>query len=84
MGFEIVVPDSVFGGWYKRVGNWAFGLLAHTLQCNQRWLFLIRWNQYKFGYRTYGEATRESRFSARDDGGWHWPWQTNRWFAGRG
>ena len=81
MGFEIAVPDSVRGGFYKRVGNWAFGLMAHSLQCGQVWLFLIRWNHIAFGYRTMGDATPNLMTSK--DAGFRWPWQINRTYSGR-
>lgn len=82
MAFEIVVPDSVSGGIYSRGGNWSFGLMAHSLQCDQVWIFLIRYGHFRFGYRTHGDAT--PKIMTYKDGGWHWPWQTNRTVAGRG
>lgn len=81
MGFEIVVPKSVNGGFYKRIGNWCFALMGHTLQCDQRWIFLIRWHHFMFGYRTMGDAT--PKLMTSKDAGWWWPWQTKRTCAGR-
>ena len=87
MGLTIVVPDSIFGGWGWQIGRLRIGLLYHSLQCDQRWLFLVRWYQpigvddIRFGYRTRGDAT--PIYSTYKDGGWHWPWKF-RFTSGRG
>jgi hypothetical protein len=85
MGFKILVPSSVWGGFYKRTNNWSFGFMAHSLQCGQRWLFLVRYQPsqrpYRFGYRTMGDAT--PKIMTAKDAGWYWPWQ-NRSLSGRG
>jgi len=87
MGFDIVIPDSVCGGWYWQSRNltWTFGLMAHSLQCGQVWLFLVRFQPgrrpYRFGFRTMGDAT--PKLATSKDAGWHFPWQ-NRGLSGRG
>jgi hypothetical protein len=87
VGFEIVVPDSVRGGFYRRFGNWTFGLMAHSLQSDQVWVFLIscylpeKRRSIRFGYRTKGEAA--PKYSSWFEWGWHWPWKY-RLTAGRG
>ena len=85
-GFEIVIPASVRGGcyWRSRKLTLTLGVLAHSLQCGQVWLFLIKFQPgrrpYRFGYRTMGDAPG---FATSKDAGWHWPWQ-NRSVSGRG
>jgi hypothetical protein len=87
MSFQIVVPDSVFGGWCWNLGRLRVGFLYHSLQCDQRWLFLLRWRRprgvddVRFGFRTRGDAT--PAFMTHEDAGWHWPWAF-RSVAGRG
>lgn len=85
MGHEIAVPASVRGGFYRRTTNWAVGFMAHSLQCDQRWIFLLRYQPgrrpFRFGYRTIGDASPTTL--TRKDAGWHWPWQ-NRSVSGRG
>ena len=79
MGIRIVVPESVRGGVFKEVGNWTFGLMAHSLQSDQVWVFLIshyspkKRSSIRFGYRTKGEAT--PKYSSWFEWGWHWPWK---------
>ena len=71
-------------------------LMAHSHQAGQRWIFMIRvscldrraqrdgrrpyWKHCRFGYRTYGDCNPE--YLSYFDGGWYWPWQTNRWPCG--
>jgi hypothetical protein len=87
MSFRIAVPNSVLGGWSKDFGRLRLGFLYHSLQCDQRWLFLVRWrrsalkNDLRFGYRTRGDAT--PNIMTYHDGGWHWPWKF-RFTSGRG
>ena len=87
MSFQIVVPDSIFGGWAWNIGPLRIGFLYHSLQCDQRWLFLLRWRMPKgvddlrFGYRTVGEATPS--IMTHSDAGWHWSWKF-RSTSGRG
>jgi hypothetical protein len=87
VSFEIVIPQSIWGGFYWRARSysWAIGLMAHSLQCDQRWIFLLRYQpgrrSYRFGYRTMGDAT--PKLMTSKDAGWHWPWQ-DRSVAGRG
>lgn len=82
MGVRIQVPDSVRGGFYRKLRWGAIGLMAHALQCDQRWLFLIRFGRWRrFGYRTHGDAS--PHLMTYLDGGWHWPWQ-RRTVGGRG
>jgi hypothetical protein len=81
MGFQIVVPDSVNGGFYKQLGRWTFGIMAHSLQCDQVWVFLVRYRKVRFGYRTVGDAT--PRLMTYKDAGFHWPWKF-RSVSGRG
>ena len=88
MSFHIVVPQGTFGGWRKDLGRLRLGLLYHSLQCDQRWLVLVRWRRPKvgkddlrFGYRTHGDAT--PKLDTYKDGGWHWPWKF-RFTSGRG
>ena len=81
MGARIQVPKSIFGGFYFKRRWGAIGLLAHSLQCDQRWIFLIRIGRRRFGYRTMGDATPDLLSST--DAGWHFPWQ-NRPIGGRG
>ena len=81
MPVHIVVPKSVRGGWYWNPGWWAFGIMAHSLQCDQVGIFLIRYRQWKFGYRTMGDA--KPNIVTSKDAGWHWPWRprpvSGRW-----
>lgn len=81
MSVRMVVPDSIFGGFYKSWNRISVGLLAHSLQCDQRWIFLISVKGRRFGYRTRGDAT--SKYLTYYDGGFHFPWQ-NRTVSGRG
>jgi hypothetical protein len=81
MGIRIVVPASVRGGFYKNLGDWTLGLMAHSLQCDQVWLFLIRRGNWRFGYRTRGDAT--PNIATYYNAGWHWPWKF-RFTSGRG
>ena len=79
MSISIRVPDSIFGGWAHNFGRLRVGFLYHSLQCDQRWLFLLRWRRgpgipdYRFGYRTRGDAT--PNLLTYRDAGWHWPWK---------
>lgn len=66
------------------------GLYAHNLQCDRRWIFLIRfnwrtpegkWSGMRFGYLTRGDATPD--LMSYKDAGWHWPWKW-RLTSGRG
>lgn len=59
MALNIVIPKSVKPGFYFARKNFALGLLAHTLQSDQRWIFLLRIGNYRFGYRTRGDAKPE-------------------------
>lgn len=81
MSFHIVVPASVNGGFYKRVGKWSFGIMAHSLQCDQVWIFLINRSGRRFAYRTKGDATKN--LLTFGDAGFYWPWQ-KRFCSGRG
>jgi hypothetical protein len=87
MGLTIRVPDSIFSGWAWNTARFRVGLLYHSLQCDQRWIFLFRWHRprgvddIRFGFRTRGEATPE--FDTYKDAGWHWPWKF-RFTSGRG
>ena len=87
MSISIRVPDSIFGGWSKDFGRLRLGFLYHSLQCDQRWLFLMRWQRpkgiddFRFGYRTRGDASPTTM--TYQDAGWHWPWAF-RSVAGRG
>lgn len=84
---QIAVPKSIFGGFYWRSHKLTLtlGLLAHSLQCDQRWIFLVRVQPgrvpYRFCYRTMGDA--KPNFATAKDAGWHWPWQ-DRSVSGRG
>ena len=69
MGVRLVVPTSIKPGYYKEFKNAAIGLWAHTLQCDQRWIFLFRLGKYRFGYRTKGDATKDTL--TYYDAGWH-------------
>ena len=57
MSFHIVVPQGTFGGWRKDFGRLRLGLLYHSLQCDQRWLFLVRWRRPKVGRMICGLGT---------------------------
>ncbi len=81
MSVRIEIPDNVFPGFYWKGKKWTFGLWAHSLQMDQIWIFLIRRNRRRFGYRTRGQAT--SKYLTYKDGGFHWPWQ-KRSVSGRG
>ena len=81
MGVKLIVPNSIWGGFYKKFKWGAFGFLAHSLQCDQRWLFLIRIGKRRFGYRTMGDATPDILTS--QDSGFHFPWQKKS-ISGRG
>ena len=74
-------PPSVWGGWYIHIGRLHLGLFAHTLQCDQRWVFLLRFRRRRFGYRTRGDASPQTM--TYGDAGWHWPWKF-RPTSGRG
>ena len=82
MNFKVAVPDSVWGGWYwkSRKGYFALSLLGHTLQCDQRWVFMVRIGSRRIGYRTHGDAA--PNMLTYHDAGWYWPWQ-DRWGSGR-
>lgn len=56
MAVNIVIPKSVKPGFYYAKKNFAIGIMAHTLQSDQRWIFLLRIGRYRFGYRTKGDA----------------------------
>jgi hypothetical protein len=79
MSFAIRVPASIFPGWKLEMGRFSVGLLYHSLQCDQVWIFFARWERPKgkddirFGYRTRGDAT--PKIVTYQDGGWHWPWK---------
>lgn len=81
MGVRIVVPKTVRGGLYFEFGRAKIGLLAHTLQCGQRWIFLLRWGRRRIGYRSRGDAS--PKLMTFGDAGWHWPWRF-RPTSGRG
>lgn len=81
MAVKIRIPDSVFAGWYKRFSWGAVGLLAHSLQGGQRWIFLLRVGDRRVGYRTYGDS--DPSHATYHAGGWHFPWQ-ERYVSGRG
>ena len=80
MSIRLVVPNSVRGGFYRTSRNWAVGIWAHTLQCDQRWIFLVRIGRHAFAYRTRGDATPQH--STYYCAGWYWPWNT-RFGSGR-
>ena len=80
MAVRLVVPENVKYSLYKRFKRGAIGLFAHTLQCDQRWIFLVRFGKYRFGYRTRGDATKD--LATYYDGGWHFG--KKRPIAGRG
>lgn len=69
MAVRVVIPKSVTPGFYFRKKNFAVGIGAHTLQCDQRWVFLLRIGNYRFGYRTKGDAKPE--YATYEDAGWH-------------
>jgi hypothetical protein len=87
MAFRIVVPESIFGGWAFNLWALKIGILYHSLQSDQRWIFLIHWHSrrpnwnWRFGYRTKGDAKPE--YDSYNEWGWHWPWKY-RLTAGRG
>ena len=81
MGVRVVVPDSVCGGFFYKFRFGVIGVWAHSFQCDQRWVFLIRLFGRRFGYRTHGDATPD--ISTYYDGGFHFPWQ-RRYVSGRG
>jgi len=85
MSFRIVIPDSVTGGFYYNFKIFsmrlAIGLMAHSLQCDQVWIFLLRIGKKRIGYRTHGDAS--PNLLTYGDAGFHWPWQ-NRTVSGRG
>ena len=69
-------------GFYRKVRWGAVGLWAHTFQCDQCWVFLIRIGRWRrFGYRTRGDAIPS--ILTYFDGGFHFPWQ-KRSVSGRG
>ena len=72
MSVKLLVPDGIFEG-YRKYRWGALGIFAHTLQCGQRWIFLIRIGRRRFGYRTRGDAKKN--MLTYQDGGWHFPWQ---------
>jgi len=79
MSVRIVCPKSIIGGFYYKIWKFTFAIWGHTLQCDQRWLFMIKYfgGRYKrimrFGYRTRGDASLDTM--TYHDGGWHWPWK---------
>lgn len=75
MAIRLRTPSSIFDGWYwvSQSGRFACGFLAHTLQCDQRWIFLLRWRRRVFGYRTHGDAS--PNLLTYEDAGWYWPWR---------
>lgn len=73
MSVKLLVPDGIFEGYYRKYRWGALGIFAHTLQCGQRWIFLIRIGRRRFGYRTRGDAKKN--MLTYQDGGWHFPWQ---------
>lgn len=79
--FRIRVPDSVWGGWYWRRGKVSLGLLAHALQCGQRWIVLLRVGKRRLGYRTHGDATPD--MDTYDSAGFYWPWKRRTLPSGR-
>ncbi len=81
MSVTILIHESIFGGYYRRGRRWTVGLLAHSLQCGQRWVFLIRRGKRRLGYRTHGDAP--PAVMTYHDAGWHWPWRP-RAVSGRG
>ena len=82
MGIQLVVPRNIWGGFYWKSFNSqiSLGLFAHTLQCDQRWVFLIRIRKHAFGYRTRGDASPD--IMTYYDAGWYWPWKS-RFCSGR-
>jgi len=81
MGFSIVVPEGVFGGWRWELGPLVILFAYHSLQCDQRWFAVVA-GYRRLGYRTHGDAQPNN--STYRDGGWWWPWQAHRTFSGRG
>ena len=81
MGHRIVPPKSIKWSAYKQFGWGALGLFAHSLQCGQRWVFLVRVGRRRFGYRTRGDAN--PRILTHEDAGWYLPWK-HRVCSGRG
>jgi hypothetical protein len=73
MGVNIQIPEGLNAGFYHEFTWGAIGINAHTLQCNQRWLFLLRVGRKKFGYRTKGDAT--PNLLVYKDAGWYFPWK---------
>ena len=57
----------------------ALALGYHSHQCDQRW-WGIRVGRFRLAYRTRGDATPD--IHTYRDGGWWWPWQTERTCAG--
>ena len=84
MGFETIVPPNIFGGWVFRFSlrGLRIGLLYHSLQCDQRWIFILGTRQRRLAYRTLGDA--KPHYAIVKDAGWWWPWQTSRTYSGRG
>jgi hypothetical protein len=68
MGLKVKTPKNIIGGIYLTSGKCSMGILAHTFQKGERWLFLIRINKHAFGYRMVGDD-KDS-----DDIGMYWPW----------
>lgn len=81
MGIELVIPQGVNGGFYRKYKWGTIGLWAHSLQSGQKWLFLLRIKKRRLGYRTRGDSS--PKFAAWHDGGFHFPWQ-KRTVSGRG
>lgn len=69
MAVRLVIPKSVRYSAYKEFKWGAIGIFAHTLQCGQRWILLLRVGNYRFGYRTHGDATPDH--STYEEAGWH-------------
>lgn len=81
MGIKIVIPEGTVGGFYRKYKWGVIGLWAHSLQSDQRWIFLIRIGKKRLGYRTRGDS--RPGFMSWYNGGFHFPWQ-KRTVSGRG
>lgn len=81
MGIKLVIPEGINSGFYQKTKWGAIGLWAHSLQSDQRWLFLFRIGKRRLGYRTRGDSS--PYYMTWHDGGFHWPWQ-KRTVSGRG